>query len=66
LGSAESPGSLTVANPGREEVQITLNPGVRAQAIELGHRDLGPTANGEITLTDTDGFYRCTAVGPKN
>lgn len=52
-------------NPIWEEVQITFNPGNPVQQFTSDTDILAAAANGTITLTDTDEFYRCSVVGPK-
>ena len=52
-------------NPIWEEVQITFNPGFTPVQLTSDTDVLAAAARGEITLTDTDEFYRCSVVGPK-
>jgi hypothetical protein len=52
-------------NPIWEEVQITFNPGFTPVQLTSDTDVLAAAAAGEITLTDTEEFYRCSVVGPK-
>ena len=52
-------------NPIWEEVQITFNPGFTPVQLTSDTDVLAAQAAGEITLTDTEEFYRCSVVGPK-
>ena len=52
-------------NPIWEEVQITFNPGVTPVQLTSDTDVLAAEAAGQITLTDTEEFYRCSVVGPK-
>ena len=52
-------------NPIWEEVQITFNPGFAPVQLTSDTDVLSAAAAGEITLTDTEEFYRCSVVGPK-
>jgi hypothetical protein len=52
-------------NPIWEEVQITFNPGNPVQQFTSDTDILAAAAEGIITLTDTEEFYRCSVVGPK-
>ena len=52
-------------NPIWEEVQITFNPGFPPVQFTSDNDVLAAAARGEITLTDTEEFYRCSVVGPK-
>ena len=52
-------------NPIWEEVQITFNPGFTPVQLTSDTDVLAAAASGEITLTDTEEFYRCSVVGPK-
>ncbi len=52
-------------NPIWEEVQITFNPGFTPVQLTSDTEVLAAAAAGEITLTDTEEFYRCSVVGPK-
>ena len=52
-------------NPIWEEVQITFNPGFTPVQFTSDTDVLAAAAAGEITLTDTEEFYRCSVVGPK-
>src|SRR6266702_3128426 len=52
-------------NPIWEEVQITFNPGFTPVQLTSDTDVLAAAAQGEITLTDTEEFYRCSVVGPK-
>ena len=52
-------------NPIWEEVQITFNPGFRPVQLTSDTDVLAAAASGEITLTDTEEFYRCSVVGSK-
>ena len=52
-------------NPIWEEVQITFNPGNPVQQFTSDTDVLAAEAQGIITLTDTEEFYRCSVVGPK-
>ena len=52
-------------NPIWEEVQITFNPGFQPVQFTSDTDVLAAEASGEITLTDTEEFYRCSVVGPK-
>ena len=52
-------------NPIWEEVQITFNPGNPVQQFTSDTDILAAAAQGTITLTDTEEFYRCSVVGPK-
>jgi len=52
-------------NPIWEEVQITFNPGFTPVQLTSDTDVLAAEAAGEITLTDTEEFYRCSVVGTK-
>jgi hypothetical protein len=52
-------------NPIWEEVQITFNPGVTPVQLTSDTDVLAAAAAGQITLTDTEEFYRCSVVGQK-
>lgn len=52
-------------NPIWEEVQITFNPGIAPVQLTSDTDVLAAAAAGQITLTDTEEFYRCSVVGPK-
>jgi hypothetical protein len=52
-------------NPIWEEVQITFNPGFEPHQLFSDDEVLEAAADGEITLTDTEEFYRCSVVGQK-
>jgi len=52
-------------NPIWEEVQITFNPGFTPVQLTSDTDVLAAAASGEITLTDTEEFYRCSVVGSK-
>ena len=52
-------------NPIWEEVQITFNPGFTPVQFTSDNDVLAAQAAGQITLTDTEEFYRCSVVGPK-
>jgi len=52
-------------NPIWEEVQITFNPGNPVRQLTSDTDVLAAAAQGIITLTDTEEFYRCSVVGPK-
>jgi len=52
-------------NPIWEEVQITFNPGNPVQQFTSDTDILAAAAQGKITLTDTEEFYRCSVVGHK-
>ena len=52
-------------NPIWEEVQITFNPGVQPVQLTSDTAVLDAEAAGQITLTDTEEFYRCSVVGSK-
>ena len=52
-------------NPIWEEVQINFTPGNPVQQLTSDTDILAAAAQGIITLTDTDEFYRCSMVGPK-
>ena len=52
-------------NPIWEEVQITFNPGNPVQQFTSDTDILAAAAQGIITLTDTEEFYRCSVVGHK-
>jgi len=53
-------------NPIWEEFQITFNPGFTPVQFTSDTEVLAAEASGEITLTDTEEFYRCSVVGPKH
>ena len=53
-------------NPIWEEVQITFNPGFEPVQLTSDDEVLEAAQQGEITLTDTEEFYRCSVVGPKH
>ena len=53
-------------NPIWEEVQITFNQGFAPVHLTSDTDVLAAAASGEITLTDTEEFYRCSVVGPKH
>ncbi len=52
-------------NPIWEEVQINFNPGSEPAQLTSDTDILAAAASGEITLTDTEEFYRCSVVGSK-
>ena len=52
-------------NPIWEEWQITFNAGFQPVQFTSDTDILAAAAQGEITLTDTEEFYRCSVVGPK-
>jgi hypothetical protein len=52
-------------NPIWEEVQITFNAGFQPVQFTSDTDILAAAAQGEITLTDTEEFYRCSVVGHK-
>jgi hypothetical protein len=52
-------------NPIWEEVQITFNAGFPPMQFTSDNDVLAAAAAGEITLTDTEEFYRCSVVGTK-
>ena len=52
-------------NPIWEEVQITFNPGFQPVQFTSDTEVLNAQQQGEITLTDTEEFYRCSVVGKK-
>jgi hypothetical protein len=52
-------------NPIWEEVQITFNQGFQPVQLTSDTDILAAAAQGEITLTDTEEFYRCSVVGHK-
>ena len=52
-------------NPIWEEVQINFSPGFTPAQLTSDTDVLAAAASGEITLTDTEEFYRCSVVGPK-
>jgi hypothetical protein len=52
-------------NPIWEEVQITFNAGFTPVQLTSDTDVLAAAAQGEITLTDTEEFYRCSVVGHK-
>ena len=52
-------------NPIWEEVQITFNPGFEPVQFTSDDQILEAQQQGEITLTDTEEFYRCSVVGHK-
>jgi len=52
-------------NPIWEEVQIAFNPGFTPVQLTSDTDVLAAAAAGEITLTDTEEFYRCSVVGTK-
>jgi hypothetical protein len=52
-------------NPIWEEVQITFSPGVPPVQLTSDTDILAAAAAGQITLTDTEEFYRCSVVGKK-
>ena len=52
-------------NPIWEEVQINFNPGFQPVQFTSDTDVLAAAASGEITLTDTEEFYRCSVIGPK-
>src|SRR5437867_697520 len=52
-------------NPIWEEVQINFNPGFQPVQLTSDTDVLAAVASGEITLTDTEEFYRCSVVGHK-
>ena len=52
-------------NPIWEEVQITFNPGFTPVQLTSDEQVLEAAASGEITLTDTEEFYRCSVIGHK-
>ena len=51
-------------NPIWEEVQISFNPGFQPVQLTSDTDVLAAATSGEITLTDTEEFYRCSVVGP--
>ena len=51
-------------NPIWEEVQINFNPGFQPVQLTSDTDVLAAATSGEITLTDTEEFYRCSVVGP--
>ena len=51
-------------NPIWEEQQITFNPGFQPVQFTSDDEVLAAVASGEITLTDTEEFYRCSVIGP--
>ena len=53
-------------NPIWEEWQITFNPGFTPHQFFSDDEILAAQASGEITLTDTEEFYRCSVVGSKH
>ncbi len=53
-------------NPIWEEWQITFNAGFQPVQFTSDTDILAAAAQGEISLTDTEEFYRCSVVGPKN
>ena len=53
-------------NPIWEEVQITFNAGFTPEQFTSDTDVLAAAASGEITLTDTEEFYRCSVVGQKH
>ena len=52
-------------NPIWEEQQITFNPGFTPHQFTSDTDILAAAASGEITITDTEEFYRCSVVGKK-
>ena len=52
-------------NPIWEEVQITFNAGFDPVQFTSDTDVLAAAQQGEITLTDTEEFYRCSVVGRK-
>jgi hypothetical protein len=52
-------------NPIWEEVQINFSPGFTPTQLTSDTDVLAAAAAGEVTLTDTEEFYRCSVVGPK-
>ena len=44
---------------------INFNPGFQPVQLTSDTEVLAAAASGEITLTDTDEFYRCSVVGHK-
>jgi hypothetical protein len=52
-------------NPIWEEVQITFNSGFQPVQFLSDDEVLEAAQQGEITLTDTEEFYRCSVVGRK-
>jgi len=52
-------------NPIWKKVQITFNPNFTPVQLTSDTDVLAAAASGEITLTDTEEFYRCSVVGPK-
>jgi hypothetical protein len=52
-------------NPIWEEVQITFNSGFQPVQFTSDNDVLAAQQAGEITLTDTEEFYRCSVVGKK-
>jgi hypothetical protein len=52
-------------NPIWEEQQITFNPGFQPVQFFSDDEILAAEASGEITITDTEEFYRCSVVGHK-
>ena len=53
-------------NPIWEEVQITFNAGFTPEQFTSDTDVLAAEQRGEITLTDTEEFYRCSVVGQKH
>ena len=53
-------------NPIWEEVQITFTDGNQPVQFTSDDQILQAAADGQITLTDTEEFYRCSVVGPKH
>jgi hypothetical protein len=51
-------------NPIWEEHQITFNPGFQPVQLTSDTEILAAQAQGEITITDTEEFYRCSVIGP--
>jgi hypothetical protein len=52
-------------NPIWEEQQISFNPGFAPVQFTSDTEVLDAQAKGEITITDTEEFYRCSVVGSK-
>src|SRR5437867_4036110 len=52
-------------NPIWEEQQITFNPGFTPHQFTSDTDILAAAASGEITISDTEEFYRCSVVGTK-
>jgi hypothetical protein len=63
LGDRRHPGGRL--QPIWEEVQITFNQGFQPVQFTSDTDILAAAKQGEITLTDTEEFYRCSVVGHK-